>query len=584
MVEMFELFLPMLERLGIIVTVAFIITRFRFFRELIDRKALNRKQHYMAIAFFGLFGMIGTYTGITYDTQSFEFGSWAYELNESEAIANSRVIGIVAAGLFGGYRIGAGAGLIAGLHRFSLGGFTGLACGISAIVAGIIAGFFHKKDQPLKLKTALLVGGLAETIQMGIILGVAQPFERAWELVQEIGLPMIVANGLGSALFLLIIRNVLNEEEKAGALQAQKALKLAESTVSHLRQGLTENSAQKACQIIYEEVGVSAISMTDKEYILAHVGQADDHHQAGSIIQTLATREVIQKGEMVVAGHRDISCDHTGCPLGAAVIAPLKRKNETVGTLKFYVRSEKEISNVLIELIQGLSALLGQQLEIAEAEKAQELAREAEVKALQAQVNPHFLFNSLNVIVSLTRTEPDRARSLLIALSKFFRQNLGATTKIWTSLAEELSHVRAYLFIEETRFVDKLHIHYDIDDHALSAKIAPLTLQPLVENCIKHGIKDQDGESEIMIQIKYLSEGVRVSVKDNGSGILPERLHHLGLEEVTSEIGTGLGLYNVNKRLELLHGKNAKLQIESEPGQGTRISFLIPHNKEEVSA
>ncbi|MCA0985066.1 sensor histidine kinase [Halobacillus yeomjeoni] len=581
---MFELFLPMLERLGIIVTVAFIITRFKFFRELIDRKTLNVEQQYMAIAFFGLFGIIGTYTGITYDTNSLEFGRWAYDLGESEAIANSRVIGIVAAGLFGGYRIGAGAGLIAGLHRFSLGGFTGFACGVSAVVAGIIAGFFHKKDQPLKLKTALLVGGLAETIQMFIILAVSRPYTRAWELVQEIGLPMIAANGVGAALFLLIIRNVLNEEEKAGALQAQKALKLAESTIAYLRKGLTADSAQKACQIIYEKVDVSAISMTNQETILAHVGQADDHHKSGETILTNATRQVIHKGEMVVAKHEDINCQHPKCPLGAAVIAPLKRRNEVVGTLKFYVHSEKEISNVLLELIQGLSALLGQQLEIAEAEKAQELAREAEVKALQAQVNPHFLFNSLNVIVSLTRSEPKRARSLLIALSKFFRQNLGATTKTWTTLEEELRHVKSYLLIEETRFVDKLHVSYEIDDSALNAKIAPLTLQPLVENCIKHGINDQQSEAEITIRIEGVEEGVKIAVMDNGSGIDRDRLKGLGASKVDSTKGTGLGLYNVNKRLEHMHGEKAKLHIESQPGHGTTISFLIPHKEEEVPA
>ncbi|MCP3027844.1 sensor histidine kinase [Halobacillus sp. A5] len=581
---MFELFLPMLERLGIIVTVAFIITRFRFFRELIDRKALNPGQQVMAIGFFGVFGMIGTYTGITYDPSSVDFGRWAMDLGESEAIANSRVIGIVAAGLFGGYRIGIGAGLIAGIHRFSLGGFTGFACGVSAVVAGVLAGFFHKKDKPLKLKTALLIGGLAETVQMGIILVVSKPFPRAWELVQDIGLPMIIANGVGSALFLLIIRNVLNEEEKAGALQAQKALKLAESTVAYLRKGLTKDSAQKACQIIYEKVDVSAISMTDQEKILAHVGQADEHHQSGENIQTHATKEVIQQGTMIVASHNDINCSHPDCPLGAAVIAPLKKRQEVVGTLKFYVRSEKEISNVLLELIQGLSSLLGQQLEIAEAEKAQELAREAEVKALQAQVNPHFLFNSLNVIVSLTRTEPDRARSLLIALSKFFRQNLGATTKTWTSLHEELKHVKAYLIIEETRFVDKLRINYEIDDSALSVKIAPLTLQPIVENCIKHGVKDKEENCEITIQVRDLGDMVRIAVIDNGSGITAERLASLGEKEVHSEQGTGLGLVNVNKRLEHMHGEKSKLQIESKLGDGTTISFVIPHKGKEVSA
>ncbi|MCA0972588.1 sensor histidine kinase [Halobacillus litoralis] len=581
---MFELFLPMLERLGIIVTVAFIITRFRFFRELIDRKTLNAGDRYMAIGFFGLFGIIGTYTGITYDITTFEFGSWATDLSNTEAIANSRVIGVVAAGLFGGYRIGIGAGVIAGLHRFSLGGFTGFACGISAVIAGLIAGFFHKKDQPLKLKTALFVGALAETIQMGIIVLVAKPFGLALGLVQEIGVPMILANGLGSALFLLIIRNVLNEEEKVGAIQAQKALRLAESTISHLRKGLTEGSAQKVCQIIYEEVNVSAISITDHDRILAHVGQADDHHQSGEVIQTTATKRVIEKGEMVVAGHEDIHCQHDGCPLGAAVIAPLKRRKEVVGTLKFYVRSEKEVSNVLLELIQGLSALLGQQLEIAEAEKAQELAREAEVKALQAQVNPHFLFNSLNVTVSLIRTQPDLARSLLIALSKFFRQNLGATTKKWTSLEEELKHVKSYLLIEETRFVDKLHVTYEVEEEALRVKIAPLTLQPLVENCIKHGIKDQDGDCEITIRIKRQSDGVRISIIDNGSGIEQERLQQLGDTQVDSEKGTGLGLYNVNKRLEYMHGKKAKINIESREGEGTTISFVIPFHEEEVSA
>ncbi|WP_226585354.1 sensor histidine kinase [Halobacillus litoralis] len=578
---MLELFLPMLERLGIIVTVAFIFTRFGFFRELMDQKRLNLKQQYTAIVFFGLFGIIGTYTGITYDASSFEFGRWSYQLVDTEALANSRVIGIVAAGLFGGYRIGVGAGLVAGLHRFALGGFTGFACGVSAIIAGMISGYFHKKDEPLKLKKALLVGALAETVQMALILLLASPFSQAWALVKEIGLPMIVANGVGSALFLLIIRNVLNEEEKVGALEAQKALKLAESTVAHLRKGLTSHSANKACRIIYDEVQVSAISMTNKETILAHVGQADDHHHFGELIQTDATREVIQTGKRVIASHEDIQCQHKDCPLGAAVIVPLKKREEVVGTLKFYVASEKEISNVLLELIQGLSALLSQQLELADADRAKELAREAEVKALQAQVNPHFLFNSLNVIVSLTRSEPDKARSLLIALSKFFRQNLGATTKTWTSLKEELKHVQAYLLIEETRFVDRLHVHYEVDESVLSAKIAPLTLQPLVENSIKHGLKDQEGEASIWIRIEGNKTQVQVTVEDNGTGIDADRLLTLGEQFVSSDKGTGFGLYNVNKRLEHMHGEHAALQIKSEPGQGTRITFSLPLHEEE---
>ncbi|MFD1019250.1 LytS/YhcK type 5TM receptor domain-containing protein [Thalassobacillus hwangdonensis] len=578
---MFELLLPMIERLGIIVMVAFIITRFRFSRAMVDRKDVDRRQQYSAILFFGVFGIIGTYTGITFNTESAEFGNWVTGLAESEAIANSRVIGIITAGLLGGYKVGIGAGIIAGVHRYALGGFTAVACGISAIVAGILSGFFHKKTKPLKWSTALFVGSLAETVQMGIILLVARPFSQAMDLVGEIGIPMIIANGVGSALFLLIIRNVLNEEEKAGALQAQKALKLAESTIAHLRKGLNRTSANQVCEIIYKEVNASAVSITDKDQILAHAGMADDHHKPGHSIQTKATREVIATGEMIVVGHEEIHCNVSGCPLGAAVIAPLKQRQQVVGTLKFYVHSEKAITNVMLELVQGLSALLGQQLEIAEAEKAHQLAKEAEVKALQAQINPHFLFNSLNVIVSLIRSKPDMARSLLIALSKFFRQNLSATTKTWTTLEEELKHVKAYLLIEETRFVDKLHITYEVDQDALHLKIAPLTLQPLVENCIKHGLKDKQADCEITISVKKHQSGAQVAIRDNGSGISADVVDVLGKQKMDSGQGTGIGMYNVNRRLVQMHGERAALNVESGGLEGTEISFFLPEERED---
>jgi two-component system sensor histidine kinase LytS len=142
---MFELLLTMLERLGIIVTIAYILTRFRFFRDMIYQEKLGRRQQYTAILFFGFFGIIGTYSGVTLSTDSLEFDRWAVDLISDEAIANSRVIGVVLAGLLGGYKVGIGAGLIAGIHRFTLGGFTGFACGLAAIVAGLIAEPFTEK-------------------------------------------------------------------------------------------------------------------------------------------------------------------------------------------------------------------------------------------------------------------------------------------------------------------------------------------------------------------------------------------------------------------------------------------------------
>ncbi|MFC0270779.1 LytS/YhcK type 5TM receptor domain-containing protein [Metabacillus herbersteinensis] len=577
---MFVLLLTMLERLGIIVTVAFLMTRFRFFRHMIDRYEISRKQQYMAILFFGSFGIIGTYSGITFDTNSLNYDRWAYALSTDEAIANSRVIGIIIAGLLGGYKVGIGAGLIAGIHRFSLGGFTALSCGVSAVLAGVIAGFFYRKRARLNLSTAFFVGALAESIQMLVILIVSKPFDKAVSLVEEIGVPMIVANGLGSAIFLLIIRNVLNEEEKVGALQAQKALRLAESTLAYLRKGLSRQSAQAVCELIHKEVDASAISMTDQEKILAFVGLADDHHQANRAIQTSVTRKVLDEGRLVIAKPEDIQCILPNCPLGAAVIAPLKRRDETIGTLKFYFRSEKEISNVVLELISGLSSLLSNQLEIAETDHAYQLAKEAEIKALQAQVSPHFLFNSLNIIVSLIRTQPALARKLLLSLSHFFRQNLSGTTKTWTTLEEELQHVRAYLSIEEARFVDKLAVEYEIDKNLLLKKIPPLTLQPLVENAVKHGIKDKETNCKIKITLKKVRGSSVIMVEDNGNGIALDRLSQITHEIVSSEEGTGFGLYNVNRRLVMMLGEESALRIRSSVNEGTSVSFVLKESED----
>ncbi len=138
---MIELLVTMLERLGIIVMIAFILTRFRFFRDM-TQEHMSQSQQYIAIIFFGLFGIIGTYSGLSFDTETRYIDRWAVRLEPEEAIANFRVIGAVLGGLLGGYRVGIGAGLIAGIHRFTLGGFTAFSCGFATIIAGFISGVF----------------------------------------------------------------------------------------------------------------------------------------------------------------------------------------------------------------------------------------------------------------------------------------------------------------------------------------------------------------------------------------------------------------------------------------------------------
>ncbi|MCT8140228.1 sensor histidine kinase [Anaerobacillus sp. CMMVII] len=571
---MLELFLVMLERLGIIVSVAFLMTRLKFVRHLIDKRKLSKRQQVSVIVLFGIFGIIGTYTGVTVDTEAHTYSRWVLELGEDEAIANSRVIGIVVAGLLGGWKVGLGAGVIAGVHRYTLGGFTGLACGVSTIIAGLIAGYFYRNNKNkriISLQTALLVGMLAEAVQMVIILIMAKPFDQALTLVQSIGMPMVIANGLGTAIFIMIIRNVLHEEEKIGSLQAQKSLKLADLTLKFLRKGLTEESTLPTCQILLKEIDVDAVSITNKEKVLAFVGEGQEHYSKNEDIQTSATKRVLKNGELVIAKKEEIE----NWPFTAAIIAPLKIKDETIGTLKFYLKSEKELSPMIIELSKGLSSLLSHQLELSEVDRHLELAKQAEIKALQAQVSPHFLFNALNTIVSLIRTDPMKARKLLISLSHYFRQNLAGTSATETSLEEELKHVKAYLEIEEARFSDKLTVRYEIDEEALTTKLPPMTLQPIVENAMKHGLKQLRNDHFILIKVKKEADQILISITDNGIGIDPSRLEKLGKEQVASTTGTGIGLYNARRRLNMMYGDDTKFFIESEEDQGTTISFSV---------
>jgi two-component system sensor histidine kinase LytS len=233
-----------------------------------------------------------------------------------------------------------------------------------------------------------------------------------------------------------------------------------------------------------------------------------------------------------------------------------------------------------MELISGLSAMMSSQLEVAEADKAYQLAKEAEIKVLQAQISPHFLFNTLNTIVSLVRIDPAKARKLLVSLSHYLRQNMTATTQNMSTLEQELKHVKAYLEIEEARFVHKLQVFYEVDEEALFKKIPPLTLQPIVENAIKHGFKDKENNCVVTIIIKKLAEATLVKVVDNGQGMAEERTQQVIKTPIHSETGTGLALYNVNRRLSIMFGDAASIKIKSEPKNGTEVAFFIPYAEE----
>ncbi|WP_066506623.1 sensor histidine kinase [Abyssisolibacter fermentans] len=554
------------NRVGIIVILAFAFSRVKLFRQLISKKNISYKDKFILSIFFGLFGIIGTYTGIPTEG----------------ALVNSRVIGVFVGGLLGGPFVGMISGIIAGVHRWAIdiGGFTALSCAISTIIEGILAGLiskrFYKKEN--KGLYALLMGGLAEIIQMIIILLIARPFSAALLLVRIISIPMIVANGIGISIFIIIIENIFSEEERRAAFQAQRALKIANKTLKYLRKGFNEETATKTAQIIHNMTSVEAVSITNRNKILAHVGIGEDHHRPGNNIKTQLTREVINNGNYRLAHYSsDISCNYKGCKLKSAVIVPLKGENKTIGTLKLYKTTENSITKVDLELALGLASLFSTQIELSKIEIQSKLLAKSELKALQAQINPHFLFNAINTIVSFTRTKPDKARELLIHLGSYFRKNLQQINDI-VDISKEIEHIKSYLEIEKARYGDKLKVNFYIDEN-VECILPPLILQPIVENAIKHGIMGKLDGGTIDIRIIDIVNETKLIVEDDGVGMSEETLSNIFIENPEKE---SIGLVNINNRLKNKYGDEYALNIDSEIGVGTKVTMKIPKENEEV--
>jgi two-component system LytT family sensor kinase len=256
------------------------------------------------------------------------------------------------------------------------------------------------------------------------------------------------------------------------------------------------------------------------------------------------------------------------CNLKSAIIAPLKEGNKMIGTLKIYYCKEDAISFRNINLAVGLSQIISTQLEISKLGELKDMANKAEIKALQAQINPHFLFNALNTIISFIRINPSRARELIINLSTYLRYNLEAGEKP-VDIYRELEQVKAYIEIEKARFGEKLHIIYNIEDD-LDVKIPSLIIQPIVENSIKHGILEGKGYGTVTIEINKIDEdNIMIVIEDDGVGIskdVIEKVYEGKMEE------NKIGISNVHKRLKYTYGEGLKIERLTN---GTRINFNI---------
>lgn len=205
-------------------------------------------------------------------------------------------------------------------------------------------------------------------------------------------------------------------------------------------------------------------------------------------------------------------------------------------------------------------------------EEQERLLMQARMVALQNQINPHFLFNTLNTISSLVRFDPDTARDMILKLATILRRLLNSTDS-FVPLREEVEFIDNYLDIEVVRFGrDKLHVVKDLDPASLEVMVPSMLLQPLVENCIKHGLAPKVDGGSIKLRSRLIKSRLVVEVEDDGVGMggLPP------FEAASTSSGTGIGMANVAERLKVLYGDAAKMMVESKPGEGTQIRLRLP--------
>jgi two-component system sensor histidine kinase YesM len=247
-------------------------------------------------------------------------------------------------------------------------------------------------------------------------------------------------------------------------------------------------------------------------------------------------------------------------------------KNDVINVLLFSVL-------MLVATFVGAGYILGPiKKSITEPVQATEL------KLLQAQINPHFLYNTLDTIVWLAETKQNEQVSRMVtSLSDFFRTTL-SKGKDYITVREEESHIRSYLEIQQFRYRDILEYNIKIDEDILEYEILKMTLQPLVENAIYHGIKNKRGLGHITVTGVKRDEHMVFEVKDDGLGMKPDRLEFMRKvvddeQKDGNSTSSGFGLYNVAKRLKLNYGKKCDINIESTYGEGTTITLVVPITK-----
>lgn len=342
-----------------------------------------------------------------------------------------------------------------------------------------------------------------------------------------------------------------------------------------LRAGLSPATAGKAVRHLRVLVGAVGLAIVDGEQCLAYDGRGA-HHEDELVA---AARRAAGTGRSVVLNESDLSCDRVDCVVRGAVVAPLTGPSGQPMAALVAV-ADGQPAPGLVQATLESARWAGSQLALAELDSSRERLARAEVRALRAQISPHFIYNALTAIASFVRTDPVRARELILEFAEFTRYSFRAHGE-FTTLAEELRSIDRYLTIERARFGDRLQVRLQIAPEVLPVGLPFLCLQPLVENAVRHGLSRKPGVGMVSIEARDAGAECHITVEDDGVGMDPAVFSRDGSD---SDDGQHVGLVNVDERLRSVFGDHNGLVVETSPGSGTKVSMRVPKFHPQVQA
>jgi two-component system, LytTR family, sensor kinase len=384
------------------------------------------------------------------------------------------------------------------------------------------------------------------SLALGVLLGfgIAAALAAAWRLMRSPG--------------------AVRTPEAVGM---QSALHAATSTLPHLRRGLSPRTAEQAVPHLRALTGAAAIALADARTVLAIDGEGREQVRPGDLLSRLLASTRDDRLQIVPA----LTSSDPSCPLRSAVLAPLVVQGRRAGTLIAFYRTEGRPGHHELRVVQEAASLVSAQVALSVLSEQEERLAQAELRALRAQISPHFVYNALAAVAGDIHARPDEARELLIDFAEFTRY-LFRDGRPYVTLGEEVAHVERYLRLEQARFRGSLHVSIDIPRETADAVVPAMSVQPLVENAVRHGVEQRAGRGRVTISAHTRGGDVELRVTDDGSGIDPERV-----PAVIAGAGGGIGVSNVDARLRATFGERYALRIESRVGEGTTAVMTVPH-------